>query len=348
MAPLATLLVFLATATVVVLAGTSLARNGDVIAARTKLGGLFVGSLFLAGATSLPELATDVAAVRLGAPDLAAGDLFGSSMANMLILAIVSMLPRAELFRRAALDGVLAAALAIVVTCIAAMFVLIHGTRSVLGFGPGSLVLAATYIVGSRAIFQQTTLARTAGVTEEMGGSPPAPEAAGESAAVAARAGTTVRRAAWRFAAASGIILLAAPFFARSAESIATLTGLGTSFVGIWLVGMATSLPELVTSIAAVRMRAYDLAVGNLFGSNAFNMLMFLPLDLAHPGGPILGAVSEVHALAALVAVVLMGIALAAMIYRAEGRLRMLEPSGLLMVLAYVLGLGLVFAQASR
>jgi cation:H+ antiporter len=116
--------------------------------------------------------------------------------------------------------------------------------------------------------------------------------------------------------------------------------------VGIWLVGLATSLPELVTSLAAVRMRAYDLAVGNLFGSNAFNMLMFLPLDLVHRGGPILGVVGEVHALAALVSVVLMAFALAAIVYRAGGRVKMLEPSGLLMLLAYLLGLALIFSQA--
>ena len=78
---------FSVAAVVVVMAGTVLARNGDVIAARTKLGGASVGSVFLALATSLPEIVTDISAVRLGAIDLAAGDLPGSSMANMLILA---------------------------------------------------------------------------------------------------------------------------------------------------------------------------------------------------------------------------------------------------------------------
>src|SRR5690606_41429987 len=80
-----------ASAVAVVLAGVALARSSDVIAARTELGRVWVGSIFLAMATSLPELVTDISAVRLGAADLAAGDLFGSGMANMLILAAIAL-----------------------------------------------------------------------------------------------------------------------------------------------------------------------------------------------------------------------------------------------------------------
>lgn len=72
-------LVFIASGTVMVLAGTALARHADAIAEATKLGRLWIGSVLLAGATSLPELTTDISAVRLGATDLAVGDHFGSN-----------------------------------------------------------------------------------------------------------------------------------------------------------------------------------------------------------------------------------------------------------------------------
>lgn len=78
---------FLALAAVVALAGTFLARSADQIAEITRLGRLLIGSVLLASATSLPELTVDVSAVRQGMPDLAAGDLFGSSLMNLLILA---------------------------------------------------------------------------------------------------------------------------------------------------------------------------------------------------------------------------------------------------------------------
>ena len=78
---------FLALAMVVALAGTYLARSADQIAEITRLGRLLIGSVLLAAATSLPELTVDLSAVRQGMPDLAVGDLFGSSLMNLLILA---------------------------------------------------------------------------------------------------------------------------------------------------------------------------------------------------------------------------------------------------------------------
>lgn len=334
---------FVLSAIVVIVAGTLLARSGDVIAARTKLGRVWVGSVFLAFATSLPEITTDVAAVRMGAVDLAAGDLFGSSMANMLILAVVSLVPAGvDVFRRATLDHVLYASLAIVMSCIAAVTILARPTVAAFGVGPGSLVLLVTYAVGSRIAYQHSAVAREAAATIEMSD--------GMTAAPVAGAPTrtpSLRRAVATFLIGSVVILLAAPQFARAAEGIAELTGVGSTFVGTWLVGLATSLPELVTSLAAVRLRAYDLAVGNLFGSNALNMALFVVLDLVHPAGPVLATVSPVHALSALVGVSLMSVAVATLVYRAKGTRTLVEPGSILIVLGYVLGLGLVFWRSA-
>jgi cation:H+ antiporter len=192
------------------------------------------------------------------------------------------------------------------------------------------------------AVYRNSTLARRAVEIEEMaaggGGEPGPPVAAPES-----RESPSLRRAIAGFAIASLVVLIAAPLFALSAKSLAELTGLAQSFVGTWLVGFATSLPELVTSLAAVRMGAYDLAVGNLFGSNAVNMVMFLPLDLAQEGRPFLATVSSVHVLSALVAIVLMAIGLATIVYRSKNRVAGLEPSSAVMLLVYLFGVGLVY-----
>jgi cation:H+ antiporter len=336
-----TLLLLLSAAAVVV-AGTILARSGDVIAARTQFGGVWVGSVFMAAATSLPELATDVSAVRLGEPDLAAGDLFGSSMANMLILAIITLIPSgAEVFRKAALDHALYASLAIVLTALAGMFVLLRLDPSFIGVGLGSTVLLAAYVVGSRAVYRHTTLAGKAIAAEEMTREEREPEPA-----EAPSGNSGLNRAVVSFIGAALLTLIAAPLFAHSAARAADITGIGTTFVGTWLVGFATSLPELVTSLAAVSVKAYDLAVGNLFGSNAFNMALFIILDVAHEGGPIFGAISEVHAISAFVAVALMAVGIGAIAYRAKGRLTLLEPSGGIMVLLYLLGLLAVLSRS--
>jgi cation:H+ antiporter len=340
-----TLLVFLLTGAVVAAAGTVLARNGDVIAARTKLGGLWVGSLFLALATSLPELATDIAAVRFGAPDLAAGDLFGSSMANMLILALITLLPFGrELFARATIDHALYASLAIMLTCIAAAITLVQPRATVLNVGFGSIVILVVYLVGARAIYRHTMIAREVTATAEMTAGPEQRSVSPEAALTTAQQPPALRPAIVRFLIASLVVLVAAPRFANTANEIAVITGLGTTFVGTWLVGLATSLPELVTSIAAVRLGAYDLAVGNLFGSNTLNMTLFVILDAVHHG-PILADIESAHAVSALVAIALMGMGLAALVFRAKGRWGLLEPSGGAMLLMYMGGLALVYAS---
>lgn len=329
---------FLLTAAIVIVAGTILARSGDVIAARTKLGGLWVGSVFLAIATSLPELTTDIAAVRMNEPDLAAGDLFGSSMANMLILAILNLVPRGTgLFREAALEHVLFAALAVLLTCIAAVTIVVAPATSVARIGAGSATLLAVFLLGSHAIYRHGRLARKAARVEEMSAGP-------ASGAEPEPRKQSLRNAVLAFLAASAVILVAAPRFAASADALATMSGLGTTFVGTWLVGFATSLPELVTGLAAVRMRAFDLAVGNLFGSNAFNMCVFPVLDIAHPGPPILSVISRAHLVSALAAIALMTIGVAAIVYRAQGRLSLREPSSALIIVGYILGLLAVFA----
>ena len=93
-------------------------------------------------------------------------------------------------------------------------------------------------------------------------------------------------------------------------------------------------------------MQAFDLAVGNLFGSNALNMAMFVPLDLAHSDVPILTVVGSTHALSALISIVLMGTALAALVYRSKRRLAMLEPGSAVMVIIYFAGLFLIYLQS--
>lgn len=116
---------FAITAAIVVVAAIKLAEYGDVIAVRTKLGGLFVGTIFLAGATSLPELIASISSFRLGVPDLAAGNFLGSNMVNVVLLAIVDLVNyQVPLLRRVALSHALTAALASVLMLIAAIFML--------------------------------------------------------------------------------------------------------------------------------------------------------------------------------------------------------------------------------
>jgi cation:H+ antiporter len=117
---------------------------------------------------------------------------------------------------------------------------------------------------------------------------------------------------------------------------------LGKTFVGTTLVALCTSLPELVASITALRLKAFDLVIGNVFGSNAFNMVLFFALDVVH-AGPLFAAVSPWHAVTAMAVIVTSAIAVMGQLYQVEQRRRFGEPDALLMILVSVAALYLVY-----
>jgi cation:H+ antiporter len=317
---------FLGSGAVVIAAGMSLARHADHIAEATGIGRLWAGAVLMAAATSLPELATDVAAVRWHATNLAVGDLLGSSMANMLLLGILDLVYlRRRVLRSSTLDHALAASLAIGLNALASALVLLRPQTRFVGIEPGAAALMLLYLAGSRAVYWHA---------RERAGAPT------EGAPGPARDGL---RSAWLgFGLAAAAIAGAAPLFAWAAPPppapaprVARVSGLGNTFVGTVLLGLSTSLPELASSLAAVRAGAFDLAVGNLFGSNAANMAILFVLDLVKSGPPLFADLDPTHALSGLFSVILMSLALAAIVYRAERRPAMLAPNSVLILLTY-------------
>jgi cation:H+ antiporter len=331
-------LLFGLSAAVIVVAGTKLSHYGDQIAELTKLGRLWIGVVLMAAATSLPEVFTTVSAGLMNAPDLAAGDLFGAGLSNMLTLGLIDLLHRHKrVWQQAAFEHALVASLAMVLTGLAAFFVLFRFQAEHAGIGLGSLLLLLIYVLGMRLVFRQEDVRRLQREQELVAEA----VAAWDDGRVARR--VALRRAGIGFAAATLALLAAAPLLARSSRDIAESTGISEMFIGTSLVAITTSLPELVTSLAAVRLGAFDLAVGNLFGSNAFNMAAFLFADLAYREGAVLSAVSPAHALTALWSMLLMNIGLMGIIYRVEKRYLLIEPDSFVMILGYFFGLWLLF-----
>ena len=116
---------FLISAAVITFAAMQLSKYGDVIGLRTKLGGAFAGTLLLAAATTLPELLTTVTSIRAGVPDLAAGNLFGSNMINIMLLAILDMVHyRRCVSRKNAEKHALAGSLTVLMIGLAIFFIL--------------------------------------------------------------------------------------------------------------------------------------------------------------------------------------------------------------------------------
>jgi len=322
-------LTFLVSGAAVGVAGIRLARYGDTIAARTGLGGLWVGAILLAAATSLPEITTDLHAVLQGTPSLAVGDLFGSTMANMMILAVGDLLTRhTRMLARVTINQALVGALGILLTVIAALGIFVGGGGATFGIGWATLTIGVVYIAGMRLLHRNR----------------PEPPFRTEAEVVAARRRAGELRMAFiGFGVTALVILVAARFLASSAATLAEALGVSQGFIGLVLLAVTTSAPEAVVSAAAIRNGSYDLAVGNLLGSSCFNMMVLLPLDLVEGGGPILATVEPSLIIGALFGVLMTALVLLDVLNKSERRLWGVEPGPVATILAYGAGLYLVY-----
>jgi cation:H+ antiporter len=318
-------LTFIASSVVIVLAAIKLAEYGDVIAVRTRLGGMFIGALLLAGATSLPELVTAVSSIQQKVPNLAAGNFFGSNMFNMFLLAVLDMVFfQARILRRVAFTHALTAALAVSLIGLVVFFMLAGIDWKIGWLGADSLTIMLVYVGGVRLI--QTQGGRSGTVIEP-------PPAAVPSQMMG------LRHALFGFGTATAVLILVVPFLVSSSAEIARLTGLSTGFVGTVLVALVTSLPELVSALAATRLGAFDMAVGNLFGSNVFNMFALALVDVFYTPGRFLGAIDPAFALAGLLGLLLTSLGLIGNLARLERRFVFVELDALLLIIVYLAGL---------
>lgn len=323
-------LIFFSCALIVVVSATRLASYGDVIALRTGIGRLFIGTLLLATATSLPELLTAVNAIAQGEPNLTAGDIFGSGMFNMFLLAVLDLLHQQQrVLRRVATVHALSAGLAVLLTGLAVFYILADIDWHIGWMGVDSLSLVLIYIFGMRLINRSSSREVTQEEKEE--------EIPLET--------PTLRTAIVGFAVATVILLVTTPWLVRSAVGIAEITGVSTGFIGVALVALVTSLPEATSTFAATRLGAYDLAIGNLFGSNLFNIFALGLIDSFYTQGRLLGVIDPTLALAGLMALLLTTLGLIGNLAREERRLLFIEADALLILVGYGAGIWLLFAR---
>lgn len=315
---------FLTCSALIAFAGYWLAHYGDVIAEKTKLGGTWIGVILVATVTSLPELATGLSSVTLAdAPNIAVGDVLGSCVFNLALIAVLDFLHReTPLYRLASHGHILSAGFSIILIGLA-VFSLLSGDAATLRIGhigvytPAIVVL---YGVAARAIYVQER--RQSAVPERSD----------------KYRDTSLQDAAIGYAMAGGVVVAAGIAMPFAAVRLADSMGWGQSFVGTLLVAGATSLPEAASTIGALKIKAIDLAIGNLFGSNLFNILILAIDDIAYVKGPLLSQVSHTHALSGLSALIMTGAAVVGLHYRPMTRVfRVAGWVSLALILSYIL-----------
>ena len=314
---------FVLAAAVVVFTANKLAEYGDIIAVRTGLGGLVIGTVLMAAATSLPELTGSVTAFRSGLPDLAAGNFFGSSMINMPLLAVIDLFYRqTPLFRSAAISHSLTAALATLMTLVAVITIIGELDGAIGWVGVTSLIMIGLYFTGIWLLQREN---RGGGGTEAPADDFP-----------------SLRRGLIGFGAAAAVLILVVPYLVEATVDIADVIGLSAGFAGMVLLSFVTSMPELLAAVAAVRLGSLDLAVGNLLGSSVFNMFGLALADFFLTDGPFLNLIDPGFAFVGLLVILLINMALIANLARSERRVLFVEIDAVAILVVYVLGLFLI------
>ena len=316
----------------IVYSGTRLSKYGDIIAEKTGMGRTWIGMVLMAAVTSLPELATGISSVTYSdVPDIAIGDVLGSCVFNMLILGILDIFYRQiPISTRAHRGHILSGSTGILLMSIVAIGIFAAKYMSPIGWiGQYSILFVVIYLIIIRLVFSYERRHIAKYIKSD------AIELRYEKMSTLAAVIGYVLNAV--------IVVIAAVFLPEIGKGIAEVTGLGQTFVGNVFIAISTSLPEFVISVSAIKLNALDLAVGNLFGSNIFNILIIAIDDVFFIKGPILSFVSLNHILSALSAIAMTSIAILGLTYRAERKQLFLAWDSLGIVLIYMMNLMLLY-----
>ena len=295
---------FAIAALIIIGAGYKLSHYGDRIAARTGISQTFLGIVLFSTVTSLPELTVCITSTTIvGEPDLALGNIFGSNLFNLLLIAFFDIVQgRGAILDLLSPGHVIAASMGVVLAGIAILGIGLGLNLNVSWIGIESIILLFVYIVAVRILYRHEVL----GSTREIS----------ETKKSAKREGGTDL---YLFFTLGALAIVGAGYWlSHTADAIAQAPGWGRSFIGSFMIAVVTSLPELAVGIPLIRRGAFNMAIGSLLGSNIFNIAIIPITDIFFTKGAILAHVSPNHILTAVLGIVMTNIIIVDLIYRAK------------------------------
>ena len=267
--------IYLITVTAVVWFSILASRYIDMIDRSTRISGAFLGGVLLSAITSLPELFTSISAtVLIDNPSLCIGNILGSNLFNFGMLAVV-ILCFLKGFSAAKLSrghNYVMLFLMLMYLALVVNWQWMNDDAIILGsndkpwlyLSPTSIVIAVLYALTVRF------LAGDSGSESDKEGEPVT---------------LSLRAIVVRFVLASVGIIVASVILTYVTDDIATELNLGSGLAGALFLGVATSLPEVTSTISLFRMRNFDIAFGNIAGSNVFNYFVLAIADVLYSGG---------------------------------------------------------------
>lgn len=294
-------LLFFGSAILIIVAGMQLTRNGEKISNSLNMSTAWAGALLLPLATSLPELVVSRRAVMIDAPDLAGGNIYGSIIFNLLLIALIDLLQGAGPITARRKRGLIVAALfCIIIISLSTLAMILSLPYRIGWVGIDSLLILIVFLLGSSAIIRlEKKPAYQAG--ENMHASP--------------KRKHELPGALIRFFLAAVVIIFAGTVLTDAADTIALETGLSRTLVGSIFVALSTSLPELVTITTALRLGLVEMAIANVFGANFFNILLFFFADVFYRQGLIFTDLSTDTMVVAVMGILLTAVAVLGFIF---------------------------------
>lgn len=339
---------FVAGAAVTWAAGVALSRATDALDIRLRLGEELGGILLLAFAGSLPELAVTVSAAARGNLDLAAGNLIGGIAVQTLVLVVCDAVTggdRPLTFLVGALTPVLEAMVVVVVVAGVLLGALLPERTAIGGVvSPASVAIVVAWLGG---VYVINRVRRSPGWTVSMPGAQPGRRHRRDRHPDHPHpfAGSSTTRVVGIFALACALTLVAGVALEVGGNALADRAGVNGVVFGATVLAAATALPEISSGVAAVRLGDNALAIGDVFGGNAFQVCLFVVADLI-AGRPVLPTAGRLNSWLAALAIALTCVFAIGVVARPTRCLARLGPDSLLALAVFGIGvLGLVALQ---
>lgn len=308
---------------VIIIAGRKLVSYASSLAEEKGWGNVWVGFTLLAVATSLPEIFTSAGSVIfIKAPDLALGNILGSILFNIVIIAILDFMNGTDLFMgKTNMRLILCGSLSIILSTLIIAGISTSASFTIARLGPFSIIILFTYLLGARLISRF------------------------EKDSPGIYRGNSIINPLLKYLICASFILGASIWLVHTAEEIAFLTGWGETFTGVLFLGIATSMPEATTSISAMRRGAFDMAIGNILGSNMLNVMIVSISDVFMPGAGILSMVSVNHIFTAVLGILMTATVIVGIIYKSKTSFLRLGFDAIAIIIMYVAGSYLLFCM---
>ena len=317
---------FLITAAIVVAASIRATGLADVIADRTRMGEAMAGGIVLGAATSLSGIVVSVSAASQGDASFAVSNAVGGIAAQTLFLALADLFYRGPNLEHAAAEPANLFQTVLLIGFLSLPVAAMAGPDvSVWAIHPVSIVLAVAYVMGVRltAWMRDQPMWRPVRTSDTRADEPEDDDEAGKP----------WHRQAVEFAALVAVMGTAGWVISQIGGTVISRFGLSSSLVGALGTAVVTSLPELVTTLTAVRRGALQLAVGGIIGGNTFDTLFLVFSDVAYRDGSIYHAAGTEDLYWLATGLVMTVILLAGLILRQrEGPARIGVESVLMMV----------------